>query len=714
MLNFRFRLLRRLGVVLLGLFVSDVAQARVTRIVIDRSESPTFAGQEFGSVGSYEKIVGRLFGEIDPRAPENAEIVNLDKAPKTAEGHVAYSTDFYILKPVDLAHGNRKMFYGVINRGKKMDLLLMNNAPLNDNTDDPTQPEDAGNGFLMRQGYAIVWSGWQTRGKTGAQCCIDAKPNVVGAELPIPLHKGKPITGLVRDLFVGKQQTNPPNHQTATLSYPVASLAPERMQVHVRPKDGDPPQKIPPCVTGVKAIRCWSLLDEQTVYMHPRFESGLLYEFTYTGKNPLVLGLGFAITRDVVSFFRYQTTDDTGAPNPLRLNERESGVSKVLALGISQSGRYLQEHIYGGFNQDEQKRIVFDGVIADIAGAGKTFTNFAFAQPGRTQGAHQDQGFPENWFPFAYGVQHDPVTDKRDGILREGSGKPGDGFDPLVMVTNTATEYWRKSASLVHTDTRGNDALIPENVRLYFFASAQHFPLFSHLTTSLGERLPKGPCRQEQNPAFRGPVMRALLVALDEWVGKGILPPESRFPTRQEGSLVSVQESIAQFPKIPGAEHLGYANATFARFGNVIARSPRTEYASLVPKTDSDGNDLGGIRLPDIAAPLGTHTGWAIRADVPGAMCGNLGQFIPFAKTKAERNAARDPRLSLFERYPKQKVYVEQIAQAAKELQARRLLLEEDVAAYITDAEQKVAQLLAPPPKPPPVKAKGKRAVREN
>jgi hypothetical protein len=282
------------------------------------------------------------------------------------------------------------------------------------------------------------------------------------------------------------------------------------------------------------------------------------------------------------------------------------------------------------------------------------------------------------------------------------------------MVTNTATEYWRKSASLVHTDTRGNDALIPENVRLYFFASAQHFPLFSHLTTSLGERLPKGPCRQEQNPAFRGPVMRALLVALDEWVGKGILPPESRFPTRQEGSLVSVKESVAQFPKIPGVEHLGYANATFARFGNVIARSPRTEYASLVPKTDSDGNDLGGIRLPDIAAPLGTHTGWAIRADVPGAMCGNLGQFIPFAKTKAERNAARDPRLSLFERYPKQKVYVEQIAQAAKELQARRLLLEEDVAAYITDAEQKVAQLLAPPPKPPPVKAKGKRAVREN
>ena len=701
MLHFRFLLLVWLGVVPLSFSTTNAVHARVTKIAIDRIESPTFAGQEFGLVGSYEKIAGRLWGEVNPQAPENVEIVNLDKAPKNAEGRVAYSTDFYILKPVDLTKGNRKMFYGVINRGNKLDLVLMNNAPYNDQTNDPTRPEDAGNGFLMRQGYTIVWSGWQTRGKTGAQCCIDAKPHVVGAELPVPANQGKPITGVVRDLFVGKQQTNPPNHQTATLSYPVASSVPERMQVSVHPKESDPLQKIPPCITGVKAIRCWSFLDEQTIYMHPRFESGMLYEFTYTGKNPLVLGLGFAITRDVVSFFRYQTTDDTGAPNPLRLNERESGITQVLALGISQAGRYLQEHIHGGFNQDEQKRRVFDGVIADIGGAGKTFTNFAFSQPGRTQGAHQDQGFPENWFPFAYGVQDDPLTEKRDGILRKGSGKPGDGFDPLVMVTNTATEYWRKSASLLHTDVRGGDVSIPENVRLYFFASAQHFPLMSRFATSLGERLPKGPCRQEQNPAFRGPVMRALLVALDEWVSNGALPPESRVPTRKEGSLISAEESVAHFPKIPGVEHIKRANPTFARFGNVTARSPQTQYTSLVPKTDVDGNDLGGIRLPDITVPLGTHTGWAVRADVPGAMCGNLGQFLPFAKTKAERNAARDPRLSLFERYPKAKIYVDQVIQAAKDLQAQRLLLDEDVAAYMTDAEQKVAQLLAPLEKPP-------------
>jgi len=689
-------------------------EARVTKIVIEHTESPIFAGQEFGLVGSYEKVTGRLLGEIDPRLPENADIVNIDKAPKNAAGHIAYSTDFYILKPVTLKNGNRKMLYGVINRGNKLDLILLNNAPYGDQANDPTKLEDAGNGFLMRQGYTIVWSGWQPRGKTGAQCCIDAKPNIIGAELPIPLEKGKPITGPVRDLFVGQQQTNPPNHQTATLSYPVASLIPERMQVNVRKTASDPPQKIPPCVAGVKAIRCWNFLDEQTIYMHPRFESGLLYEFMYAGKNPFVLGLGFAITRDVVSFLRYQTSDDAGTPNPLRLNERETSIVKVLAQGISQAGRYLQEHVYSGFNQDEQKRVVFDGILADIGGAGKTFTNFAFAQPGRTQGAHQDYGFPENWFPFAYSVQTDHLTEKRDGILRKGSRKPGDGFDPFVMVTNTASEYWRKSASLTHTDTQGNDAPIPENVRLYFFASAQHFPLFSHVTTSLGERLPKGPCQQEQNPAFRGPVMRALLVALDEWVSKGTLPPESRIPTRKEGSLVSVEESVAHFPKIPNLEHIGKANPTFARFGNITARSPQTQYPSFVPKTDADGNDLGGIRLPDITVPLGTHTGWAVRADVPGVMCGNLGQFIPFARTKTERNAKQDPRLSLAERYPQSTTYVEHVTQAAKELRAQRLLLDEDVAAYMTDAEQKAARIFAPPEKPMNGKTKEKPPTQGN
>ena len=704
------------SLVLCSMFAPPLAHARVTRVVIEKIESPTFAGQSFGAAGPYEKLTGRVFGEVDPTAPENAGIVNLDKAPRTAAGRVAYSADLYILKPVDLTKGNRKMFYGVLNRGSKIDLVLMNNAPYGEQTNNPTTGADVGNSFLLRQGYTLVWSGWQARGKTGAQCCVDSKLSFMGAELPIPLNNTQPIVGTVRDLFVGQQQSNSPDHKTATLSYPTASRDPEAIRVTVRAKaEKELPQPIPVCKAGAKVFRCWSLVDEQTVSITPQFESGLLYEFVYPGKNPTVLGLGFAITRDVVSFLRYGSTDDRKTPNPLRLSEREGSVQKVLALGISQAGRYLQEHIYNGFNQDEKKRIVFDGLLIDIAGAGKTFTNFAFGQPGRTRGSHQDFDFPENWFPFAYGSQTDPLTGKQEGILRNGSGKVGDGFDPLVMVTNTATEYWRKGASLLHTDAAGNDVPIPDHVRLYFFASTQHFPLFPQITTSLGERLPPGPCQHPQNPAFRGPVMRALLTALDQWVTSGTPPPDNQVPTRKDGTLVSAEESVAAFPKIPGVTHIGQPTQTFALYGSVAVKTAQTQYTTLVPKTNADGNDLAGIHVPDIAVPIGTHTGWAVRADVPGAMCGNLGQFIPFAYAKSHRNQARDPRLSLLERYPKGS-YSTKIKQAVMDLQNQRLLLAEDAAVYLADAEQKVAAIFTPPPEPPKEKkvlrGKGKKGKK--
>lgn len=357
------------------LLIPSQAAARITKIELLAVESPTFAGREFGEVG-------------------------------------------------------------VLNRGNKIDLVLLNNVPYGETTNTPKTADDAGNGFLMRQGYRIVWSGWQLRGKPGAQCCVPNEPGRMGAELPIPLENGKPISGSVRDLFVGQQQSNPPGHQTVTLSYPVASLDPKQMQVGVRAKATDEkPQKIPCC--------------------------------------------------------------------------------------------------------------------------NKTHESSPFGQPGRTQGAHQDFGFPENWFPFAYGKHHDALTGKQDGVLRAGSGKPGDGFDPLILVTNTASEYWRKSAALLHTDGHGNDISIPDSVRLYFFASTQHFALFpSPITTSLAERLPKGPCQHEHNPAFRGPVMRALLVALHDWVYAGTLPPKSQIPTRREGTLVTAEESIKGFPPIPGVTHV--------------------------------------------------------------------------------------------------------------------------------------------------------------
>ena len=639
-----------------------------------------------------KKIVGRMFGEVDPTTPAHADIVNLDKAPRNANGRVSYSTDFYILKPIDPAKGNRTLFTGILNRGSKIDFVLLHDVPFGKRTNDPTVKADAGNGFLMRQGYTIVWIGWQAKGKAGAQCCVRSAPGFMGAELPIPLGDGQALVGTVRDLFVGRLQTNKPDHTTATLSYAVTSRNPEKVRMTVRNLANEPGDVISFCERVQEKKPCWSFVDEQTIRLRGGFQSGRLYEVRYQGKNPTVLGLGFAVTRDVVSFLRYDAQDDTGTPNPLRVSDKETGIETAITFGISQAGRYLQEYVWAGFNQDEVKRIVFDGMIADIGGAGKTFTNFAFGQPSRTRGSHRDSGFPENWFPFAYGSQEDPLTDKQDGILRNGTGNPGDSFDPRIMVTNTATEYWRKSASLLHTDANGNDISIPDNVRLYFFSSTQHFPLFTEsFSTSLGERIPKDPCQQQHNPAFRGPVMRALLVALQKWTRDGTLPPSSAVPTRQAGTLVPASVSVKGFPNIPGLQHIGSATPT-----TVARQSESSEmyYTPLVPKTDADGNDLGGIRLPDIAVPLGTHTGWAVRADVPGAMCGNLGQFIPFARTRSEREKTGDPRRSLAERYPTPQAYIDQVTQAVQLLQSQGLLLADDAAAYIADARRKAPQFI--------------------
>ena len=669
--------------------VAGPAWARVTAVVIDRIESPAFEGHTFGDVGRYEKIVGWMFGAVDPKTAAHANIVNLDQAPQNATGLVEYSTDFYILRPIDPTKGNRTLFSGIPNRGSKIDFILLNDVPFGKRTNNPITTADAGNGFLMRQGYHIVWTGWQAKGKAGAQCCVRNKPGFMGADLLIPLDNGQPLVGTVRDLFVGKEQTNAPGHVTATLSYAVSSRASAKVHVTVRNRVEETSVPIPFCETEAKNP-CWSYEDSQTIHLRGGFQSGRLYEIKYQGKNPPVLGLGFAATRDVVSFLRYETQDDAGNPNPLRFNQENTGIDKVLAFGISQSGRYLQEHVWAGFNQDEAKRIVFDGLIADIGGAGKTFTNFAFGQPGRTRGSHQDSGFTENWFPFVYGSRDNLLTGKQHGILRKGSEKHGDGFDPLIMVTNTASEYWRKSASLLHTDARG-DLSIPVNVRLYFFASTQHFPLFAApFTTSLGERMPRGSCQQEHNSAFRGPVMRALLTALHVWVQHGTSPPLTVIPTHQAGTLVAASASIKSFPNIPGVRHIGSATPTIT-----ARQSQQSEarYTPLVPKTDSDGNDLGGIRLPDIAAPLGTHTGWAVRADVPGAMCGNLGQFIPFAQTRQERESVTDPRPSLAERYPSAEAYIRKVTQAVHSLQAQRLLLADDAAAYIADAMHKAPRV---------------------
>jgi hypothetical protein len=350
-------------------------------------------------------------------------------------------------------------------------------------------------------------------------------------------------------------------------------------------------------------------------------------------------------------------------------------VSHAIGFGISQSGRYLRDHIAQGFNADEQGRKVFDGVLAHISGIGKVFMNAAFAQPFRTNTQHEDHHFPENAFPFAHASMSDPVTGRTGRLLR------GDGSDPFVIEVNTSTEYWQKGASLLATDPLGRrDIAVPRNVRLFMIAGTQHGGNpFSDATP--------GSCVNPRNPHDPSPALRALLVALQDWVAAGVAPPASRVPTMASGTLVAAART--GFPAIPDMALADRGNH-LTLFGDWATpqHQPGKAYVPMVSKVDADGNEAAGLRLPDIAVPLGTYTGWNLyRAPYPaGELCDREGSFMAFAKTKAEREARHDPRASIAERYAGHPDYVRKTSKAAAALVKARLLLPEDAARYIAAA----------------------------
>ena len=641
------------------------AEARVVRIEIERVESPTFEGRAFGEVGPYEKLVGRVFGEVDPEAPENAVITDIELAPRNARGLVAYVADFLILRPVDPSKGNGRIFYELNNRGRMLSLGQMNDARSGGN--DPTAAADAGNGFLMRRGYTFVSSGWDTT----------AAPDGTRLRIAVPIAAnpdGSPIVGPALEEFVVDNDST----MTGTLTYPAASRDTTRASLTVRTRYTDVPEPID--------AGGWEYIDARTIRLRPpgtRFEQGRLYELAYPARDPQVAGLGFAAVRDVVAFLRHAATDDQGAPNPLA-----GSVGQVLTMGISQAGRFLRDFVHLGFNGDERERQVFDGVLNWIGGASGGFFNYRFAQPFRTHRQHIARWFPEREFPFANHLLTDPVTGRTDGRLERCRAT---GTCPRLMEANSANEYWVKGASLLHTDLEGNDLPDPPEVRFYLFSSLPH-------AAGIGSS-GLGICRHPRNPLVANAGLRALLVTLDEWVATGAEPPPSRVPRRADGSLtIPLPREMVGFPSIPGVLYTGLmSTGDLFDYGSDFAEgilttlppaSAGSPYPVFVPRTDADGNDLAGIRLPAIAAPRATFTGWALRAPAFGGpdLCDAAGQRIDFPATRDERLASGDPRPSLEERYPDARTYVEAVAAAAQDLARERLLLDEDVERIVREA----------------------------
>ena len=649
------------------------ARQGIQRIVIDpeRSESPTFGGRSFGSVGQYEKLRGAAYGELDPKDPRNAVITDIELAPVNQRGMVEYSTDIFILKPVNLEQGNRRVILDFNNRGQ-MRVGLLNGARAINN---PTSSEDAGTGFVMEMGYAVVGNGWDISASGHEDMTIN---------VPVATKAGEPITGPSYEYIVFDNETS----LTSDLAYAAATLDQSRARLTVRELLDHTPVEIP--ASGWEYTsdegRAIRLLPEGTP-----FRQSHIYEFTYTAKDPLVAGIGLAATRDFLSFLRHAPES---AENPLA-----GHVDYTYSYSISQPSRTLNDFQLLGFNEDEHGQRALDGILSHTGGANGDQVNYRFAQTDRTERNRQNHLYPEAVFPFAHQVTTDHLSGRTAG--RSQRGAASDTL-PKRLEINTANEYWVKGCSQLHTDSQGKDLPDPENVRYY---------LLSGLSHGVGNATRKGKNQQFTNGVSPFAAHRALLIALDRWVSAGIEPPASRIPRASENSAFAVtrpgyetgcvpQQELG-WPNIPGVTYTGVITTHyFLDYGpdfdrGIVANAPpsqadRPAYPIFVSKVDEDGNEVAGVRLPPVAAPIATTTGWALRgpgfAENDGGEAD--GQHIPFASTKAERLASGDPRLSLEERYGTHETYVNAVAKAARQLEKDGFLLPEDVQAYIDEADR--------------------------
>jgi hypothetical protein len=623
------------------------AAAKVIKFEILQIESPAFEGRVFGSVGTYDRIVARATIAVRPEEARNSVIVDIDRAPRNAQGMVEATTDVEILRPSVAANGNRGLIYDVVNRGSKRLFGYFNDAP---GSNDLVKAADAGTGFLMNRGYSLVWSGWQGDLAVG------------GGRLILTVPVVAQVKGFTREEFIFDHTQNP---ASATLSYSAVDLDPAHAKLSVRQREGD--VRSAPAGLSFK----FEGPNKVSITRPAGFDAGAIYELVYEAKDPRVMGLGFAATRDLISFLRHDATDAGGAPNVLA-----GRIDRAIAFGQSQSGRYLHDFLYFGFNTDEAGRAMFEGLMPHLAGGKKTFTNFRFSQPGRSSYQHADTLYPGAEFPFSYPVTTDALTGKTDGMLARCLAA---GTCPKIIKTDTELEFYQGRASLVATDTKGNPLTMPENVRLFLLSNLQHAAPVnakSALTPT---------CTYPSNPLYAGPPLRALLVALDTWIANGTLPPASRYPSRADGTLAEPNAAAVGFPAIPGVTYPARINQAAVVDDSVMPPVRGTAYPAFVPKTDADGRDLAGLRLPSLEAPIATHTGWNLRKAGfgEGELCDNTGSMLPFAKTQDERQKTGDPRLSLAERYPNSGDRIAAMERAAAKLVADRLLLEEDVKSFL-------------------------------
>jgi hypothetical protein len=661
---------RLVWVLTLIVFCASTADAHVTRVEI-LSREDVQGGRAFGLAGAYERIIGRVYFAVSPENVHNRQIVDLDKAPRNAHGEVEFSADVYLYKPKDMNKGNGAVLFEVSNRGGRGILRLVDGG----NSSDANG--EFGDGFLLREGYTIAWLGWQ----------FDLAVEGQKVRLSAPVAHdpgGKEIRGLVRSDFTPSQKTDdmPLGHimlgPSGGKSYPADDPVSTKNILTVRDTPEGARQSIPRSQWSfAHSVEDKLVANPHFIQLDGGFLPGKIYAVVYEAKDPAVVGVGLAAVRDFLSYLKY----DPQATAPAR---------RVYAVGISQSGRFLRHFLYQDFNADEQGRRVMDGVIAHVAGAGRGSFNHRFAQPSRDAQPMSSIFFPTDVFPYTDLPENDPETGETAGLL-DAAGRSHTA--PNIFFSNTSYEYWSRAASLIHTSADGlKDATPGENVRIYFLAGLQHFPAVfpPQKATAVAPELT---AQQRRNPNPIQWFWRALITDMDQWVKDGTPPPPNTYPKIADGTLVSLSKWT--FPRIPGvnrphdvnlAYHLDFGSQW--KSGIVSNEPPRVgkPFAVLVPQTDADGNDLGGVRLPELQVPLATYTGWNLRdpsISAPDLRLSFLGSFIPLARTAAEREKSGDPRLSVGERYVSREQYMGRFAEAAMNLIQDRFLLREDLAAIL-------------------------------
>jgi hypothetical protein len=622
------------------------ARAALERVeVIERV--PFAPGVSFGEFGAYEKIRGVAHYALDPKAAANARIADLKYAPRDKRGRVTFSSEFVLLRPVSAPAGT--LLYDVNNRGGIAIMGQVNGkSPVNN---DPTTAADAGDGFLMRHGFTLLFSAWTW----------DVAPQAPGMR-PLVFHP--PVAKGLRG-FVANEFTVSAAAPVATyagmrgLTYEPATRNDPRAELTERERPDAPRKPVP-------RARWHFVAPEQDggpgrIELQGGFQPDTIYEVRYAVKDPRVTGAGLAGIRDLLSYFRAHPFE--GAPAP----------KNVLMFGISQSGRLIGRMMHDGLNVDEQGRLAFDGAFMEVPGAGGSAGfNSRFVQPTRHPSMMEEHDYPADSFPFTSAPTRDPVSGATASTMDRARDKAG--RLPKIVIANTSTEYWNRGASLVHTTPDGaSDAAPAAHVRVYGFMGAQHY---------VGRSRTKAPFTACVSTSDHYAPMRALILALDNWTAGGAEPPASAYPRLEDGSLTTVEAYRAAFPAgiglMPPQQNL--REPRLVGDGVPPARGPA--YETRVPAPDADGNDRGGVRLVELQAPLGTHTGWNLRAPETGFAWATSrfdGSFLPFARTEAERRANNDPRPSLEARYPTRDDYVAAVRAAAERQIAAGLLLREDL-----------------------------------